>query len=101
MFLAVGLAAAVGHPWLPGDLAPAVAWDSIGAVSAVAFAVGIHLNRPANAGAWRLFAIGIALYVVGDAVWDLAVYGFGHSNDYVPASDILYLAPTRSSRSPS
>jgi diguanylate cyclase (GGDEF)-like protein/PAS domain S-box-containing protein len=39
-----------------------------------------------------LLAIGIALFVVGDIVWDVAVYAFGHSNDYVPASDVLYLS---------
>jgi diguanylate cyclase (GGDEF)-like protein/PAS domain S-box-containing protein len=92
MFLAAGLAAAVGQLWLPGDLAPSVEWDLIGAVSVLAFAVGIHRNRPPNPTAWRLFGLGIALFVAGDVAWDVAVYAFGHSSNTVPASDALYLS---------
>ena len=92
VFLGAGLLASFGHAWLPGALAPAIAWDVIAVVALGAFVVGVRRNRPASRLAWWLLATGIGLLVAGDIAWDVAVYVFDHSRASVPWSDVLYLA---------
>ncbi len=92
VFLGAGLVASIGHAWLPGVVAPAIAWDVIAVLALGAFAVGIRRNQPANVAAWWLLATGIGLFVAGDIAWDVAVHVFHHGATSVPSSDVIYLA---------
>jgi diguanylate cyclase (GGDEF)-like protein/PAS domain S-box-containing protein len=91
-YLVVALVAAGLHWRLPTDLSSAVAWDLIAVTAVAGCWVGLRCNRPSDSTPWRLLALGITLLVAGDLVWDISVYGFGHSSSFVPLSDVVYLS---------
>ena len=91
-YLAAALVAAGLHWLLPGSIWPAVAWDLLGVCAVAACVIGLRRNRPDDRRPWVLLAAGIALLLGGDLVWDVSVQVFGHAEDFIPASDVMYLA---------
>src|SRR5688572_6314817 len=91
-YLTAGLVAAALHWQLPGDVWPAVAWDLLGLCAVAACVIGIRRNRPDDRRPWVLLTLGVALLLGGDVVWDINVQVFGHAEDFIPSSDVLYLA---------
>ncbi len=79
--------AAMPHAYPIGDLA----YDVFGVACVVAMVVGIRRSRSARLTPWILCAVGLALFVAGDAVWN--VYGDILHRDAPVASlaDALYL----------
>ncbi|HEY8218244.1 MAG TPA: hypothetical protein VIH82_13990, partial [Acidimicrobiia bacterium] len=91
VYVVAGLVASGLHWRLDDEVARAVAWDLIAVVAVAAAWAGIVLNRPPRPGPWRLLAIGLTLLAAGDLTWDVSVYGLGHGEPSVPASDVVYL----------
>ena len=64
----------------------------VGVGAVVAVVLGIHRNRPPAAWAWRLIAVGLSLWVLGDMLWDWLTW----RGIDVPANthwaDLLYLS---------
>ena len=70
LWLVVG-AAATGAYFVVPETGQTVIYDGIGLVSTVLIVVGVRLHRPARPWAWYWFAIGQALWVVGDVLYAL------------------------------
>ena len=65
-------------------------YDAYGFSSAAAILVGIRINRPEKRGPWLAFAVGMALFAVGDVFFN--VYSLvGHSVPKPSVADFLYL----------
>ena len=65
--------------------------NAISASSVVAIFVGVRVHRPAAAWAWRWFAIGQALFVLGDAYTYTYPVLIGHDVPFPSPGDALYL----------
>lgn len=88
LFLVAGTAAAaIYFVFPPGGTAQAAIYDTIGGFAFFGILWGIVAYRPRPALPWLVFAVGNALFVAGDAVFDF------YPNAASPsAADILYLA---------
>lgn len=90
-WLALGGVLIAGHSALPVGLARDLIYVGFAAAAVVMTVAGIRRHRPAVRAPWVLFAVGIALWVVGDLMWAV----FDHILDIDPfpsAADALYLA---------
>src|SRR5581483_3344313 len=91
-YLALALVAAGTHWLLPDPGSRAAAWDLLGTLAVALAAVGITRNRPDDRRPWIFLAIGLALFVAGDIVWDLSSQVFGEPQSFIPQSDVVYLS---------
>jgi diguanylate cyclase (GGDEF)-like protein/PAS domain S-box-containing protein len=92
VYVAAGLVASGLHWRIADEVVRAVAWDALAVLAVAAAWFGVSRNRPDPALPWRLLAAGLTLLVAGDIAWDVSVYVFGHSQDSVPLSDVIYLS---------
>ncbi|WP_433307064.1 putative bifunctional diguanylate cyclase/phosphodiesterase [Actinoplanes sp. CA-030573] len=77
-WLTGGLAAAAGYLVLPADTTVAeLLYDATGLLAALAIAGAAKLHRPSRPLIWYLFAAGIALSVLGDAIFDMLMPAAG------------------------
>ena len=67
--IGVGLLVTVAYFVLPGDVLPAAAYLLVGGGSATAIALASRWSTASTARGWRLVALGIALFTLGDAIW--------------------------------
>jgi diguanylate cyclase (GGDEF)-like protein/PAS domain S-box-containing protein len=65
-FLALGLLAAAGYVWLPPLKGSGPLINLLGLYGVLAIVVGARVHRPASAAPWYLFALGLALFWLGD-----------------------------------
>jgi len=97
-YLALGLVASTAYLFAPGLQGNGPLFNVISGSSAIAILLGLSLHRPVAPWVWRWFAIGQALFFLGD------VYTYSYplvSGDEVPfpsAGDRLVPARTRPSR---
>jgi diguanylate cyclase (GGDEF)-like protein/PAS domain S-box-containing protein len=90
-YLALGLVASTAYLFAPGLQGNGPLFNVISGSSAIAILLGLSLHRPVAPWVWRWFAIGQALFFLGD------VYTYSYplvSGDEVPfpsAGDALYL----------
>jgi diguanylate cyclase (GGDEF)-like protein/PAS domain S-box-containing protein len=66
-------------------------WAPIGVSAVAATLFGIRLHRPAERGAWYLFAVALALFTVGDATYDVLTVTFHQDNPFPSLADVYYL----------
>src|SRR5262245_15751272 len=69
----------------------AVLYRAIGTAGVIVALIGIRRRRPPNAGAWYAFVAGMALWVVGDAVYAINGLVF-HRAAYPSVADLFYLS---------
>jgi diguanylate cyclase (GGDEF)-like protein len=63
----VGLCAVAGYFALPGPTSQADAYRAIGVGAVACIVIGVQLHRPKERFGWYLLALGIALFILGDA----------------------------------
>jgi hypothetical protein len=90
LYLAVGLAVAVGSLRLP-DLQHSLVYQLVGLSAVVSILVGVRLHRPARRGIWYGLASGLGVFVAGDVVYSVYVYVL-HREPFPSPADALYLA---------
>jgi diguanylate cyclase (GGDEF)-like protein len=90
-FLAVGLAAAGMHALLGGGGAQPAIYQVVAGVATITVVLGVRLHEPAGARSWNVLAAGIALWVVGDLIWNAHASVFDTQPFPAPA-DVAYLA---------
>ncbi|GAA0485626.1 hypothetical protein Ade02nite_09170 [Paractinoplanes deccanensis] len=81
----VYLAAPDNSPWAWG------LYNAFGFASAGAVVLGVRRNRPRRAGVWYWFAAALALWAVGDVVYELQYFSWDWESFPAPA-DVPYLA---------
>ena len=91
-FTLAGVVAVAVYFVLPGAVAPAVVYLAIGMGSAVAVATRARPRATPTATAWLLFAGGIALFSVGDAIWYGYEFVLHREVPGASVADVLYLA---------
>jgi len=89
LYLAAGMAVAVGSLRLPG-LRASIVYQLVGLSAVVAIVVGMGLHRPARRGIWYGLAGGLAVFVAGDVVYGIYVYLL-HREPFPSPADGLYL----------
>ena len=91
-YLAFGLLVAASYFVLPPSLLSKITlYNGVGISSVIALLVGIRRNRPDNARAWKLIAVGAACFVSAD----ICYYVLEAINDTTPfpsLADLLYLS---------
>src|SRR5215218_7155254 len=90
LYLAAGLAVAVGGLRLPG-LQASIVYQLVGLSAVVSILTGMRLHRPARRGIWYGLAGGLGVFVAGDVVYSIYVYGL-HREPFPSPADELYLA---------
>jgi diguanylate cyclase len=90
LYLAAGLATAAGSMLLP-DLAQSIVYDLIGLSAVVAILWGVRLHGLVRRGMWYGLAGGLVVFVAGDVVYSVYVYGL-HLEAFPSPADALYLA---------
>lgn len=68
-----------------------VVYDVYGFSSVAAILVGIRINRPEKRGPWWAFAAGMALFAVGDVIFNVYIF-VGHTVPTPSVADFFYLA---------
>jgi diguanylate cyclase (GGDEF)-like protein len=90
LYLAAGLAVAVGGLRLPG-LQASIVYQLVGLSAVVSILTGMRLHRPARRGIWYGLAGGLGVFVAGDVVYSVYVYVL-HREPFPSPADGLYLA---------
>ena len=90
-YLAAGAVGLVVHASLePGSLPQSFLYDAIGASAILLAITGIRRHRPDRLAPWLLLALGQALFVAGDLVWNwFEIIG---EDPFPSIADVLYLA---------
>ncbi|WP_034662882.1 bifunctional diguanylate cyclase/phosphodiesterase [Cellulomonas sp. KRMCY2] len=90
-FAAVGFVVVVVELLMPYGPARDLVYVAIGLASVTAIVIGIRLNRPRRRLPWVLLAVGLGLWVAGDALW--AWFDHVVQIDPFPSgADLFYLA---------
>ncbi|MDT4924885.1 MAG: hypothetical protein QOG01_2598 [Pseudonocardiales bacterium] len=93
IFLIVVVGGAAAGADLVGDLAGAVIRGLGGTLAVAALVYGARRHHAQPAGAWSLVALGIAVWVIGDALWDgLTVAGVSDGSSWWYVANTLYLS---------
>jgi signal transduction histidine kinase len=87
LLLAVG-GLLVAVYFLVGQTAQFVVYGVIGALATLGIVWGIRVNRPSRRAPWWLFALGTALFSIGDDIGD----AMGGTPPVPSAADVFYLA---------
>jgi hypothetical protein len=66
-------------------------FNAIGVAGVAAIIVGVRVQRPANAAAWYLFAVGQALFISGDVLAYNFQRFFGRPLPFPSIADVVYL----------
>ena len=90
LYLAAGLAVAVGGLRLPG-LQASIVYQLVGLSTVVSILTGMRLHRPARRGIWYGLAAGLGMFVAGDVVYSVYVDVL-HREPFPSPADGLYLA---------
>ena len=90
-FIAVGLAVAFANLFNGSPDSKAIIYDALAIGAASGAVVGVIWNEPAEHSGWWLVVLGVALFAIADAVFDLLVLGLGRDTGY-PFADALYLS---------
>ncbi|HSR28651.1 MAG TPA: GGDEF domain-containing protein [Actinomycetes bacterium] len=90
VYLVAGLVVAVAILRLP-EPAYSIVYDLVGLSAVAAILVGMRLHRPARRGIWYGLAGGLAVFVAGDVLYSVYVYGL-HLEQFPSPADALYLA---------
>lgn len=90
-YLAAGSFALAGHAMLEvGSLPQRALYDIVGASAILAAVVGVARHRPERVGPWLWMALGQALFVAGDLVWNY--FDLVSEDPFPSIADVLYLA---------
>jgi diguanylate cyclase (GGDEF)-like protein len=90
-YLAIGALLLVVHATLEtGSLAQSFLYDAIGASAVTVALIGVRRNKPDRALPWVLMALGQALFVAGDLLWNW--YEIVGEDPFPSMADVLYLA---------
>ena len=90
-YLAIGALLVVVHATLEtGSLPQSLLYDVIGASAVTVALIGVWRNKPDRAAPWILMAIGQALFVAGDLLWNW--YEVIGEDPFPSMADVLYLA---------
>jgi diguanylate cyclase (GGDEF)-like protein/PAS domain S-box-containing protein len=91
VYLALAVVASSLYLLAPGLQGNAPLLNLISGSSVIAIFVGIWIHRPAAAWPWRWFAIGQALFFLGDVYTYSYPLVIGHEVPFPSAGDVLYL----------
>jgi PAS domain S-box-containing protein len=91
LYLVLGISAALAYLFVPG-LRVGTFFNGIGLSASVAILVAVRLNRPKHRLPWYLFALGQALFVVGDVITYNYDRLFGTSLPFPSVGDFFYLS---------
>jgi diguanylate cyclase (GGDEF)-like protein len=92
LWLAAGSVAIGGYFLLPtGGLAANVAYNVIGAASALVILLAVRLHRPERPAMWFWFASGQITWVFGDVIFEIYKYLL-HLEPYPSLADVFYLS---------
>jgi diguanylate cyclase (GGDEF)-like protein/PAS domain S-box-containing protein len=91
VYLAFAALASGLYLFAPGLKGSGPLLNLISGTSAIAILVGIRIHRPAAAWAWRWFAIGQALFFLGDVYTYSYPLLIGHEVPFPSAGDVLYI----------
>jgi hypothetical protein len=89
VFLAVGVAMAIGYFLLPNQGVQNFAYQIPGSLAAVAVLAGIVLHKPADRRPWLLLAGGLVLTTAGDWTW--VVLDLSGQDPFPSVADVFYL----------
>ncbi len=90
-YLAVGAVLLLVHRLLDGGtLAQSLMYDVVGASAVAVALIGVWRNRPERRTPWVLMAIGQAMFVAGDLLWNW--YEVIGEDPFPSMADVLYLA---------
>jgi signal transduction histidine kinase len=90
-YLALGVLAVVPYFVLPLSVAGLnMYYDAVAAAALLALLVGIRLHRPARAGPWHLFAVGLGLWLLGEVLWNWYEVVL-HQEPFPSVADVAYL----------
>jgi signal transduction histidine kinase len=93
IYLAFGGVLTIVYYLVPPDLAKLAVWPVIGFSSATAILIGIRWYHPDRRLPWYLFAIGQALFVLGDTLYGVRIrLAPGASVSFPSFVDFFYLA---------
>lgn len=90
-YVVAGLVLAVVIALLPQSAARDVTVTAVGVVAVAALLLGIRVHRPDAARAWLLLALGLALWVAGDATWMWITHVQGR-DAFPSGADAVYLS---------
>ena len=90
LLLVVGGSLAVIRLLLP-PLAAATIYDLLSLATALAIVAGIVIHRPEHRLPWLLLALAQLLYLGGDVLWDVWLYGLGEA-PFPSVADLSYLS---------
>ena len=92
IFLVV-MAPIVGlHLFGPGAFGAGPVFNAIGLTAVVAIVAGVRLHRPSDTRPWYLFAVGQALFVIGDVLAYNYERFFSRPIPFPSIADVFYLA---------
>ena len=90
LWVSFGVLVSLGYPLLPsGGVASTVAYNGLGVLSFLVIIAGVRRNRPADSGAWYLFAAGVITFVAADIVYEVTGRILGE-HPYPYWDDALY-----------
>lgn len=90
-YLAAGIVIVGCYPLVPAGVCQDVVYVALGASSVAAIVVGVRIHRPIRSLPWHLMAVGLLLWVIGDAV-DSWFEDVEHIYPFPSAADGFYLA---------
>jgi hypothetical protein len=91
VYLGLGVVASGLYLFAPGFQGNGPLFNLISGSSAVAILIGIRIYRPADPWPWRWFAIGQALFFLGDVYTYSYPILIGHEVPFPSAGDVFYL----------
>ena len=91
VYLGLGVAASGLYLFAPGFQGNGPLFNLISGSSAVAILIGIRIFKPADPWPWRWFAIGQALFFLGDVYTYSYPILIGHEVPFPSPGDVLYL----------
>jgi len=90
-YLAAGAFGGIAYYFLPPVAKSGPFFNVLGASSVAAILIGVAVHRPARRGPWYLFAVGQALFILGDVITYNYERFFHHEIPFPSIGDVFYL----------
>jgi diguanylate cyclase len=92
VFLGIGAISTLTYFLIGEPKIQMLLFQATGIVSVGAMLVGVHRNRPASMRPWILLALGILMWVIGDAIWNSYELVLHRVAPWPSTADYIYLA---------